>query len=163
MFTRVFAALRGMIYASGFVVVWWWVVAFMRPLDARFGFSIPDWLRVPGIIISILGALIALSCISVFAFFGKGTPAPFDAPREFVAVGPYKYVRNPMYLGALLLIIGVAFIMRSPSALAVAVFFALLAHIFVLIYEEPTLEHKFGRSYIEYKKSVRRWLPTVKQ
>jgi protein-S-isoprenylcysteine O-methyltransferase Ste14 len=96
MLTRLFAALRGFIYATAFVFTWWWVVAFMRPLDVRFGFSMPEWLRIPGIVIAILGALISLSCISVFAFFGKGTPAPFDAPREFVAVGPYKFVRNPM-------------------------------------------------------------------
>jgi protein-S-isoprenylcysteine O-methyltransferase Ste14 len=159
MLTRLFAALRGFIYATAFVFTWWWVVAFMRPLDVRFGFSMPEWLRIPGIVIAILGALISLSCISVFAFFGKGTPAPFDAPREFVAVGPYKFVRNPMYLGAVLVIIGAGLILRSPSALGVAVFFVLLAHIFVLIYEEPTLERKFGNTYIDYKQSVHRWLP----
>jgi protein-S-isoprenylcysteine O-methyltransferase Ste14 len=162
MFTRLFAAIRGFIYSSGFVFIWWWLVAFMRPLDVRFGFAIPDWLRIPGIILAIFGAMIALSCISAFAFFGKGTPAPFDAPREFVAVGPYKYVRNPMYLGAVLVIIGVSFILRSPSALGVALFFITLMHLFLLIYEEPTLEHKFGNSYLEYKCRVHRWLPQVK-
>ncbi|MCI0615959.1 hypothetical protein L0244_23485, partial [bacterium] len=93
MLTGLFAAIRGFIYASGFVFFWWWIVAFVRPLDVRFSFSIPEWLRIPGIIIAIFGGLIALWCISAFAFVGKGTPAPFDAPREFVAVGPYKYVR----------------------------------------------------------------------
>lgn len=162
MFTRLFAAIRGTIYATGFVVVWWWLVALMRPLDVRFGFSIPVWLRIPGIIVASFGALIALWCISAFAFFGKGTPAPFDAPREFVAVGPYKYVRNPMYLGAVAVIIGAGLIMQSPSALGVAIFFVLLAHIFVLVYEEPTLEHKFGNSYLEYKTRIHRWLPRLK-
>jgi protein-S-isoprenylcysteine O-methyltransferase Ste14 len=159
MLTRLFAAIRGFIYATAFVFTWWWIVAFMRPLDVRFSFSIPEWLRIPGSVIAIFGALIAFSCISVFAFFGKGTPAPFDAPREFVAVGPYKYVRNPMYLGAVLVIVGAAFILRSPSALGVAVFFIVLMHIFVLVYEEPTLEHKFGNSYLAYKARVHRWLP----
>lgn len=162
MLIRLFAALRGFIYASAFVFTWWWIVAFMRPLDVRLGLSIPEWLRIPGIMIAIFGALIALSCISVFAFFGKGTPAPFDAPREFVAVGPYKYVRNPMYLGAVLVIIGAAFILRSPSAIGVAVFFIALMHLFVLIYEEPTLEQKFGASYLDYKTRVHRWLPQLK-
>ena len=163
MLTRLFAALRGFIYASGFVFVWWWVVAFMRPLDVRFGFSIPEWLRIPGIIIAIFGSLIALWCISAFAFFGKGTPAPFDAPRELVAIGPYKYVRNPMYLGAVAVIIGAAMIMQSPSALGVAVFSIALAHIFVLSYEEPTLEQKFGSSYLNYKTQTHRWLPRLSQ
>ena len=161
MFTRLFAALRGLIYASGFVVTWWWVVAFVRPLDVRFGFSIPEWLRIPGIIIAILGTLIALWCICAFAFFGKGTPAPFDAPREFVAVGPYKYVRNPMYLGAIAVIIGAGLIMHSPSALAVAIFFVLLAHIFVLVYEEPTLRRMFGEEYRVYCQDVPRWIPRL--
>jgi protein-S-isoprenylcysteine O-methyltransferase Ste14 len=159
MLTRLFAAIRGFIYASAFVFTWWWIVAFMRPLDVRFGFSLPVWLRIPGSIVVIFGAMIALLCISAFAFFGKGTPAPFDAPRVFVAIGPYKCVRNPMYLGAFMVIIGAGFIMQSPSALAVAAFFITLAHLFVLIYEEPTLEQKFGNSYLDYKNRVNRWLP----
>ena len=159
MLIRLFAVLRGLIYASGFVFVWWWIVTSVRFLDARIGFQIPDWMKFPGIIIAILGALIALWCISAFAFFGKGTPAPFDAPREFVAAGPYKYVRNPMYIGAVAVIIGAGLIMRSPSALVVAVFFVALTHILVLLYEEPTLEQKFGDSYLEYKSVVNRWLP----
>jgi protein-S-isoprenylcysteine O-methyltransferase Ste14 len=162
MLIKLFAALRGFIYASGFVFTWWWIVVLTRPLDMRFGFSLPEWLRIPGMIFVIFGALIALSCISAFAFIGKGTPAPFDAPREFVALGPYRYLRNPMYLGAVLVIIGAAFILRSPSALGVAVFFTILAHLFVLVYEEPTLEQKFGNSYLDYKTRVHRWLPQYK-
>src|SRR5262245_475442 len=101
MANRLFAAIRGLVYASGFVLVWWWVVTIARPMDARISFSIPDWLRVPGVVLVVLGLALALWCVGAFAVFGRGTPAPFDAPREFVAAGPYRYVRNPMYVGAI--------------------------------------------------------------
>lgn len=161
MFTRLFAVIRSLIYASGFVLLWWWVIALVRPLDTRIHVSIPEWLRLPGIVIAVIGVSIGLWCIAAFALIGKGTPAPFDAPREFVAVGPYKYVRNPMYIGAVAIIIGAGLIMRSPSALAVSVFVLALTHIFVMIYEEPTLEKRFGSSYMRYKKAVNRWLPHI--
>lgn len=117
------AALRGLVYASGFVLLWWWVVALARPLDTRIALSFPEWVRLPGLAIAILGASVALWCIGAFALVGLGTPAPFDAPREFVAVGPYRYVRNPMYLGAAAVIVGSGLVLRSPAAVAVALFF----------------------------------------
>lgn len=159
MLTRLFASLRGLFYAGCFVALWWWVVTRARSWDSRFSFTIPDWLRIPGMILVIVGACIALACVAMFALVGKGTPAPFDAPREFVAVGPYQYVRNPMYLGALSVIIGAGLMIRSPAALGVALVFVFLAHLFVLVYEEPHLEDKFGQSYTQYKETVNRWLP----
>lgn len=159
MVIRLFAAVRGLVYASGFVLLWWWVVASVRPLDARMALSISEWVQVPGLVIAIFGAAVALWCIGTFALVGRGTPAPFDAPREFVAVGPYRYVRNPMYLGAAAVILGAGLMLQSPSAVAVALFFVALAHVFVRLYEEPTLEQRFGESYLRYKTSVNRWLP----
>jgi protein-S-isoprenylcysteine O-methyltransferase Ste14 len=160
---RLFAAFRGIVYASAFVLLWWWVVSLVRPYDVRVALSIPEWVRVPGVAIAIFGAAIDLWCIGAFALVGKGTPAPFDAPREFVAVGPYRYVRNPMYLGAAAVIIGIGLMLRSPSAIAVALFFVTLAHIFVLLYEEPALERRFGKTYLQYKASVNRWLPRIRK
>jgi protein-S-isoprenylcysteine O-methyltransferase Ste14 len=97
--------------------------------------------------------------VAAFALVGKGTPAPFDPPRQFVAVGPYRWVRNPMYLGAVAVICGAGLWLRSIAALGVALLFVLLAHAFVLLYEEPSLEHRFGESYLRYKEAVGRWLP----
>jgi len=159
MLTRLFAAFRALVYASGFVLVWWWAVASVRPLDTRMPLSMSEWVRVPGLVIATFGAAVALWCIGTFALVGRGTPAPFDPPREFVAVGPYRYVRNPMYLGAVAIIVGAGLMLRSPSAVAVALFFVALAHVFVLLYEEPTLEQQFGESYVRYKTSVNRWVP----
>jgi protein-S-isoprenylcysteine O-methyltransferase Ste14 len=98
-------------------------------------------------------------CVVVFVTAGRGTPAPFDAPRRFVAVGPYRAVRNPMYLGAVSLLTGVGLWIRSPAIVVLAVAGLGLAHVFVLLYEEPTLEREFGREYREYRERVNRWLP----
>jgi protein-S-isoprenylcysteine O-methyltransferase Ste14 len=159
MFFRLFAALRGLAYAALFVWLWWWVVRSARPYDARLGFALPDWLRLPGLWIAAGGAVLALSCVVAFALVGRGTPAPFDAPREFVAVGPYRWVRNPMYLGAMTVIVGAGLALRSPAALGVALLFFVLAHAFVLLYEEPAHERRFGESYRRYLAAVPRWLP----
>lgn len=161
MFTRIFAAVRGLVYAAAFVLIWWWVVVAVRPLDRGTPFAIPEWIRYGGVALVALGGLLELSCVLAFALAGRGTPAPFDAPRKFVAVGPYRYVRNPMYLGAVAVIIGVGLVLRSPAALAVAVFFVVLAHSFLVFYEEPSLDRRFGESYQRYKESVHRWLPRV--
>jgi protein-S-isoprenylcysteine O-methyltransferase Ste14 len=152
-------ALRSVVYASAFVLLWFGVVAAVRPLDDRIPLSLPEWARFPGWVIAAVGALVALWCIGAFTLVGRGTPAPFDAPREFVGVGPYRYVRNPMYLGAAAVIAGAGLMLRSPAAAGVAVFFLALAHLFVLVYEEPTLDSRFGESYRRYKASVNRWLP----
>jgi acid phosphatase (class A) len=156
---RAFAAARGLLYATGFVALWWWVVGSTRPLDSRIAIELPAWLRVPGLVLAGFGVALVLSCIAAFALVGKGTPAPFDPPREFVAVGPYRWVRNPMYLGAVSVICGAGLYLGSAGAIAVAAFFVLLAHAFVVFYEEPSLEERFGDSYLRYKKSVTRWLP----
>jgi protein-S-isoprenylcysteine O-methyltransferase Ste14 len=92
---------------------------------------------------------------------GKGTGAPFDPPREFVAVGPYRFVRNPMYIGGWLMFAGLGFYVHSVSILLCSFLWFLVAHFFVIFYEEPTLEKKFGKSYLDYKKSVNRWIPKV--
>lgn len=158
---RLFAAIRSALYASGFVLLWWWIVSSARSFDSRIPVTIPEGARIPGVVIVIIGACIGVWCIAAFSLIGKGTPAPFDAPREFVASGPYRYVRNPMYVGGLAVIIGAGLILRSPSALVVAILAVFLAHIFVLVHEEPTLEERFGESYLKYKKSVNRWLPRL--
>jgi len=159
MFRGAFPALRGLLYAGGFVLLWWWIVTWVRPLDSGLAVSLPAWLRGFGLAIVVPGALLALWCVVTFALVGRGTPAPFDAPRDFVAVGPYRFVRNPMYLGGLAVITGIGLMLESVAVLAVAGLFAAFAHAFVLLYEEPTLERRFGESYRRYRSAVNRWLP----
>lgn len=161
MLERLFALARGLAYAAAFVALWWWIVDAARQLDPRLGVTLPTWAPVLGLALVVAGAAVALWCVLAFALLGKGTPAPFDAPREFVAAGPYRFVRNPMYLGAAAVLAGAGLLLRSPAAAAVAILFLALAHAFVLLYEEPTLERRFGESYRRYKGRVPRWLPPL--
>lgn len=157
--TQAFAAVRGVVYATGFVVLWTWLAILVRRYDADLPVALPPSLRWPGIVLACLGAVIAASCVAVFASRGEGTPAPFDAPRKFVATGPYRYVRNPMYVGAILLLIGAGLTVGSASIVLLAFAFWALAHVFVLVYEEPALTAQFGESYAQYRSEVNRWLP----
>lgn len=107
----------------------------------------------------IAGAALVLTCVGFFVLRGRGTPAPFDPPKNFVAAGPYKYVRNPMYVGGLSLLVGFGLWQQSVSILLFALLLALIVHLFVVLFEEPGLERRFSASYINYKQSVNRWLP----
>jgi protein-S-isoprenylcysteine O-methyltransferase Ste14 len=116
--------------------------------------------QIIGILTGILGAIIAFWCILSFATIGKGTPAPFDPPSQLVIQGPYRYVRNPLYLGAAITIIGTASYFESWILIAYAVIFLMLLHVFVVWYEEPTLRQTFGGQYEAYCRKVHRWWPT---
>jgi protein-S-isoprenylcysteine O-methyltransferase Ste14 len=116
-------------------------------------------LQIAGMIIGGIGAVIALWCIFAFAAIGKGTPAPFDPPRRVVMEGPYRFLRNPMYIGATLGLAGAAIFYGSLSLSIYAASFLLSAHLFVIFYEEPTLRKSFGAEYEAYCQRVRRWVP----
>ena len=156
---RILAAIRTVFYMTGFVLVWGWVGLTLRRYDPSVGFEVPGWAPSLGLVLIAAGGVVALACGCFFAVRGVGTPAPFDPPKVFVAVGPYRYVRNPMYIGGLLMLAGFGLIVRSPSVLLMTVGAVLLAHLFVVIVEEPGLERRFGESYRRYTRSVHRWLP----
>src|SRR5882724_1264601 len=113
-----------------------------------------------GLVLVVLGGGLAIWCILTFALVGKGTPAPFDPPRKLVAAGPYRWVRNPMYVGAGAALTGAAMFYQSPALVAFAAGFLVMAHLFVVFYEEPTLERTFGAQYADYRNAGARWVPT---
>jgi protein-S-isoprenylcysteine O-methyltransferase Ste14 len=115
--------------------------------------------QVAGMIIVAIGTALALWCVLTFVFIGKGTPAPFDPPRKLVVRGPYRFVRNPMYIGAGMTIAGAAVYYESLSILSYTCLFFLITHLFVVLYEEPTLRRTFGDEYEAYFRRVRRWVP----
>ena len=115
--------------------------------------------QVTGLALGLPGLALALACVFAFAFAGRGTPAPFDPPRRLVVRGPYRAVRNPMYLGASLYLIGFALFYRSPGAAVYALAFVAVLHMFVVLYEEPVLRRTFGRDYETYCERVGRWWP----
>jgi protein-S-isoprenylcysteine O-methyltransferase Ste14 len=117
--------------------------------------------QIAGTIVATLGALLALWCVVTFVHIGKGTPAPFDPPRRLVVRGPYRFVRNPMYLGGALTLAGAALFYRSLFLLGYDCIFLLAFSLFVLFYEEPTLRRTFGPDYEAYCHRVARWLPRL--
>jgi protein-S-isoprenylcysteine O-methyltransferase Ste14 len=110
----------------------------------------------------IIGAIIVLWSFWNFLAQGRGTPAPLDPPEELVAVGFYRYVRNPMYVGVLATIFGHFLWFEYWSLLIYAIVVFAAFHIFVTSYEEPTLKRQFGANYEEYLKKVPRWIPKFK-
>ncbi len=158
---KIFIFVKSAIFAIGFLIGWGAIALLLRKLDIYTGFKIPEYLFPLGIIMMIAGITIAFSSVYLFAARGNGTPAPFDPPKIFVAVGPYKYIRNPMYVGGLTLLIGFAFYLHSSAILLLVPVLALAFQLFVIYYEEPDLERRFGESYLQYKKEVNRWLPVI--
>jgi protein-S-isoprenylcysteine O-methyltransferase Ste14 len=96
-----------------------------------------------------------------FALHGRGTPAPIAPTKRLVIEGLHRHVRNPMYLGVLLIILGQAILFRSVATAVYAAAFWLVAHVFVLFYEEPTLSKQFGAEYDAYRAQVPRWFPRL--
>lgn len=118
------------------------------------------------------GGLLALACVLLgagaavyawtvwdFAAYGRGTPAPIDAPRRLVVRGLYRWTRNPMYVGVLCVILGQALLFRAWALVLYAAGVALAFHLFVRLYEEPHLRRSFGEAYETYRARVPRWLP----
>lgn len=123
----------------------------------------PNAIGVPqaaGLVIGTAGAAVALWCVLTFAWIGRGTPAPFAPPVRLVTRGPYRFVRNPMYLGVGTTLAGAAVYYTSPSLVVATGLFFLATHPFVVWYEEPTLRRTFGRDYEAYLARARRWRPT---
>lgn len=138
-------------------------VAILIPRWLLGGFSRPPrgpltWL---GGVAFLIGAAIYFRCAWEFAARGLGTPAPIAPTKFLVTTALHRYVRNPMYLGVALAILGQAALFRSLHVAEYAALMLLTAHIFVVFYEEPTLQRQFGESYEEYRKKVPRWIPRV--
>ena len=154
------ALFRALTYSALFIGVF--LVVVPQQILVATGIVRPHYtgpLEIAILYIVVLGAALAVWCILTFALVGNGTPAPFDPPRKLVRTGPYRWVRNPMYIGASLVLLGTALYYRSPALAAFAAGFVLVAHAFVVLYEEPTLERTFGALYADYRNAVQRWLP----
>jgi protein-S-isoprenylcysteine O-methyltransferase Ste14 len=155
----VFIALRATLYACLFLGGWLWFAWWAHMQDGRLGLWLPGWMAGPGVALMVIGAALALASAATFVVRGRGTPAPFDAPRLFVVSGPYRWVRNPMYIGGFLLLLGYALCAGSVAALLVALTMLVIVHLVAVLYEEPNLRRRFGASYEEYRRSTPRWIP----
>jgi len=155
-----FVLIRAVTYAALFIG---FVLVYLPGRFARWsGIVAPATTGTPqvaGMIMVTIGTAIALWCVFTFVFIGKGTPAPFDPPRKLVIRGPYRFVRNPMYIGAGMTLAGAALFYQSVSIFIYTGVFFLITHLFVVLYEEPTLRRTFGDEYEAYFRRVRRWAP----
>lgn len=108
-----------------------------------------------------LGAAMVIWVSVAFVRQGRGTPVPIDPPREFVATGLFRFVRNPMYLGVLTILVAEAVYFRSWLILGYALALWLAFHILLIVFEEPQLLRRFGESYRRYLSATPRWFPRV--
>lgn len=138
----------------GILVPRWLLGEFRKP-----PLGLLSWL---GGIVFCIGAAIYFRCAWEFAVRGLGTPAPIAPTKYLVTTALHRYVRNPMYIGVALAIVGEAIIFRSVQVAIYAGLMLLIAHVFVVLYEEPTLRRQFGESYEEYRRQVPRWIPRLR-
>lgn len=104
------------------------------------------------------GVIVLLWCVRDFYVAGKGTLAPWDPPRRLVRVGLYRFSRNPMYVGVLLILVGWTVAFQTRSLLIYTITVAILFHLRVIWFEEPWLARTFPDDWVRYKSSVKRWL-----
>jgi protein-S-isoprenylcysteine O-methyltransferase Ste14 len=119
------------------------------------------WVRWAGPLLFLGGLPIFIDFLVRFVRDGRGTPAPVAPPRYLVVTGTFRYVRNPGYIGVLSLIVGQGLLFASRTVLEYAALVALMFHLFVVLYEEPSLRRQFGADYAAYCRRVHRWLPRL--
>src|SRR5579862_1093831 len=128
-------------------------------LAGRFTHRTSGPLEWSSIAVIALGAAIYFRCAWEFAVRGLGTPAPIAPTKFLVTTALHRYIRNPMYVGVALVIVGEAALFHSLHVLEYAALMLTAAHTFVVLYEEPALRRHFGESYEQYCRTVPRWIP----
>jgi protein-S-isoprenylcysteine O-methyltransferase Ste14 len=127
-------------------------------------YSLAVWPEAAGVWQMIALVLLLLGLFLIFwvsfahARHGKSTPVLFSVPKKFVAVGPYTFSRNPMYVGMLVVLVGEALLLQAPWMLVFTALIFIIFHLYVKFEEEPLMIQRFGASYQEYMKKVPRWL-----
>jgi protein-S-isoprenylcysteine O-methyltransferase Ste14 len=120
------------------------------------------WIGLIGLPLIVLGLLLVISTVRLFATMGRGTLAPWDPTTRLVVRGPYRYVRNPMISGVLSVLLGEAALFGS---LALLLWFGLVLAVnavYMPLVEEPGLQRRFGEEYERYRAHVPRWIPRVR-
>ena len=135
-----------------------WSISLYVQQPPLFGVEPVRWL---GVLLLALGAVLLAETFARFALQGLGTPAPIAPTRTLVVTGSYRFVRNPMYVAVVSLILGQGLWFGNWLVLAYGVLVWLTVHVFVLSYEEPTLRRSHGEQYERYCANVRRWIPRL--
>jgi protein-S-isoprenylcysteine O-methyltransferase Ste14 len=159
--SRAWIAFRSIVYASLFLAAWGGAAILFRRLDKDIPLRVADWLIIPGIVLAAAGTVLAFTTIGFFIFEGFGTPAVFDPPTRFVPHGPFRFVRNPMYIGGLTMLLGWSLYMKSVAMVLFSAGAFLIVHSFVVFVEEPGLRRRFGQEYEDFLRVVPRWIPRL--
>lgn len=137
----------------------WWLTGW------RMASPLPFWtaLRLVGVVLLVVGVVVLVSAFAQFVVEGIGTPAPVAPTQRLVVSGLYRYVRNPIYLALLSVIVGQALVLGQPRLFAYAAAVALACVVFVAAYEEPTLRQRYGADYDAYRRAVPAWWPRLRR
>lgn len=162
---RVIILLRHLlaIAALPFVVMVVVPVWLTREYESSFAGGVGSILvRIAGLCLLLLGLSLFASSLRRFANDGKGTLAPWDPPRQLVIRGPYRFVRNPMISGVVLILFAEALLFLSTALVVWALVFFAINATYIPLLEEPQLRRRFGAAYIEYCNHVPRLVPRLK-
>jgi protein-S-isoprenylcysteine O-methyltransferase Ste14 len=143
---------------SGLVIA---LAAVALQLDRLWFAPLPDWLETVSWPFLILGTFLIVASVIHLIRFSGATGAPGDPTRKLVSEGPYKWIRNPIYAGNILLLFGAAFMATSLTLLVLAFLFIPSIDLYVRLVEEPRTERRLGENYREYKRRVPRWIPQI--
>lgn len=133
-----------------------WLLSGWRLRPALMGWEAWRW---AGVLLMTLGPVLVAWSMATFVRRGRATPSPIDRTERVVAAGPFRFVRNPMYIGVVAAILGQGLLLGSVPVVIYAAAFALTVHLIVVLYEEPRLTRIFGDEYVAYRRTVPRWLP----
>ncbi len=131
--------------------------------DWHFHRPLPYWAVAQAAGVLLIGAGLAPIIRSFVEFVrADGTPVPVAAPPRLVVSGFYRYVRNPIYVGFIAVLIGEALLFGSLGLLEYTAVAWCVGAAGVRFYEEPTLARKFGAEYQQYRRAVRAWIPRLR-
>src|SRR5574341_81335 len=139
------------------IIPYYILSAVQIPLTPRLGI-----LQILAILIAALGLYMIVWVSTAFVRQGRGTPIPTDPPTRLIITGLYRHVRNPMYVGALLIILAEAVYFGSAWLVVYAVGVWAALHTALVVFEEPQLKKRFGVDYEQYLKTVPRWIPKMR-
>lgn len=138
-------------------------VAFLIPLEIINGELLDEsWSLFFGGSLMLSGVTLYCWCVWDFISFGKGTPAPIDAPKYLVVRGLYNYTRNPMYIAVLTVILAWFVLSLNITVLLYGVLVGSCFQVMIIFYEEPILRDVFQADYLSYENKVNRWIPNLK-
>jgi protein-S-isoprenylcysteine O-methyltransferase Ste14 len=149
-----FVAAPGVVTA----LVPWWLTGWQVQTSGPYAI----WVRAAGIVVITAGGTVLVAAFVRFVREGAGTPAPVAPTEDLVVGGLYRYVRNPMYLAVVAVIVGQALVLGQPVLLLYAVAVLIATASFVHWYEEPMLAHQYGERYEAYRQAVRPWRPRLR-